>query len=44
MVPEKPRAMPVATYKRLLEEALQAEMLADEARADWAPTVRGADR
>jgi hypothetical protein len=34
-VPEKPRAMPVATYKRLLEEALQAEMLADEARADW---------
>ena len=34
-VPEKPRAMPLATYKRLLEEALQAEMLADEARADW---------
>ena len=31
---EKPKRMWVRTYARLLEEALQAEMLADEARAN----------
>jgi hypothetical protein len=33
-VPEKPKRMWVRTYARLLEETLQAEILADEARAN----------
>jgi hypothetical protein len=34
-VPEKPDAMPVEVYARLLDEILQAETQAYQARADW---------
>jgi hypothetical protein len=33
--PEKPDAMPVDDYARLLDEILQAETQAYQARADW---------
>ena len=34
-VPEKPDDMPVEVYARLLDEILQAETQAYQARADW---------